>query len=71
MYIIPKLQSRVNALGKDRVMNVRRLSERIGEVVGGAPEIHANDTSQYELADFSDRLGKIYNIRFAIYRPGR
>ncbi|MDA0238490.1 MAG: ABC transporter transmembrane domain-containing protein, partial [Proteobacteria bacterium] len=67
-YLIPKLQRRVNQLGKERVLNVRRLTERIGEAVAGASEIHANDTSRYELADFSSRLGKIYSIRFDIYR---
>ncbi|MDP6426398.1 MAG: ABC transporter transmembrane domain-containing protein [Rhodospirillales bacterium] len=67
-WLIPKFQRKVNALGKERVQAVRRLSERIGESVTGAGEIHANDTSQYELADFSDRLGKIYGIRFDIYK---
>ena len=67
-YLIPKLQKKVNLLGKERVLTVRRLSERIGETVSGAHEIHANDTSQYELADLSDRLGRIYNIRYQIYQ---
>ncbi|MBT7266093.1 MAG: ATP-binding cassette domain-containing protein [Rhodospirillaceae bacterium] len=67
-YLIPKLQKKVNLLGKERVLTVRRLSERIGETVSGAHEIHANDTSQYELADLSDRLGRIYAIRYAIYQ---
>ena len=68
IYLIPKLQRRVNMLGKERVKTVRSLSERIGEAVTGAHEIHANDTSQYELSDFSSRLGKIYDIRYEIYR---
>ena len=67
-WLIPKLQRKVNALGVARVQNVRRLTERIGEVVTGAEEIHANDTSQFELADFSHRLGTIFAIRFDIYR---
>ena len=66
-YLIPILQRKVNALGKQRVQAVRELSERIGEAVGGASEIHANDTSQFELADFSRRLGVIYRVRFRIY----
>ncbi|MCH7887670.1 MAG: ATP-binding cassette domain-containing protein [Proteobacteria bacterium] len=67
-YIIPKLQRRVNLLGKQRVKEVRKLSERIGETVSGAQEIHAYDTSQYELADFGHRLGRIFDIRYQIYR---
>ena len=66
-YIIPKLQRRVNQLGKARVRAVRRLSDRIGESVSGIREIHAHDTSQYELSDFSQRLGEIFDIRYQIY----
>ena len=47
---------------------MRKLSERISEVVAGSAEIHAHDTGQYELADFSDRLGSIFNIRYQVYR---
>ena len=67
-FVIPKLQRRVNLLGKARVRAVRKLAERIGETVSGAQEIHANDTTRYELADFSYRLGNIFHIRFEIYR---
>ena len=67
-YVIPKLQRRVNMLGKARVKAVRKLAERIGETVSGAQEVHANDTSQFELADFSYRLGNIFHIRFEIYK---
>ena len=66
-WIIPKLQKKVNLLGKARVREVRKLSEKIGESVSGIQEIHANDTAQYELADFSERLGTIFHIRFQIY----
>ena len=67
-YVIPKLQRRVNQLRKERIVRVRKLSERIGEVVSGIREIHANDTSQYELADFSERVGEIYVLRFKAYK---
>ena len=67
-YVIPKLQRQVNRLGKERVKNVRKLSERLGEMVSGIQDIHAHDTGQYELADFGDRLGAIFNVRYQIYR---
>ncbi len=67
-WIIPKLQRTVNQLGKQRVQAVRKLSDRIGEAVTGAGDIHAHDTSAYELADFSSRLGHIFDIRYQIYR---
>ena len=67
-YVIPKLQRRVNQLGKQRVRTVRRLADRIGETVAGAPEIHAHDTTTYHRADISSRLGRIYAIRYEIFR---
>ncbi len=68
MYLIPKMQKHVNDLAKQRVRAVRGLSERIGESVSGMQEIHAHDTSELELADFSKRLGAIFTIRYDIYR---
>ena len=68
MYLIPKLQRRVNLLGKERVRLVRRLSERIGETVQGVQEVHTHDTSNLELANFTDRLGSILDVRYKIYR---
>ncbi len=67
-FIIPKLQKKVNALGKQRVQNVRRLSDHLSESVSGIGEIHAHDTSNLELSRFSSRLGGIYLIRYEIYR---
>ena len=67
-WLIPKLQRKLNRLKKERVFKVRKLSERIGEAVTGIRDVHANDTSQYELADVSDHLGGIYLTRFEIYK---
>ena len=67
LYLIPKLQKKVNALKAERTRRVRKLSERIGEVVGGIKEVHTHDTSQYELAEFSSRVGEIFHIRYRIY----
>jgi putative ABC transport system ATP-binding protein len=67
-FIIPKLQKRVNVLGKQRVQNVRRLADHLGETVSGIGEIHAHDTSNLEMSRFSNRLGGIYWIRYEIYR---
>ncbi|MCZ6578127.1 MAG: ABC transporter ATP-binding protein [Gammaproteobacteria bacterium] len=68
LYVIPRLQKRVNALAKERVAMVRSLSGRIGETVSGINEVHTNDTSHYERAQIGHRLGSIYRIRFAIFR---
>jgi len=68
IWLIPRLQKRVNMLGKERVRRVRTLSDRIGETVQGVPEIHAHDTSNYVLSDFSQQLYGIYGVREQIYR---
>ena len=67
-YVIPKIQRRINRLRKKRVVMVRKTSERIGEVVQGIREIHTHDTSQYELADFAERMGGIYAVRYEVYK---
>lgn len=66
--VIPRLQRRVNKLSKERVRTIRSLSDRIGETVGGIAEIHADNGVRRQLAEFTDRLGRIYDIRFEIYR---
>ncbi len=68
LYIIPKLQKRVNKLSKKRVLTVRKLSGRIGESISGIVDIHANDTSHFERSNINHHLSSIYKIRFAIYR---
>ncbi len=67
MYIVPKLQRKVNALGKQRVLAARKLGDRIGDSISGIHEIHAHDTSRFERAVLSERLGTIYQIRLEIY----
>ena len=68
LYIIPKLQMKVNLLGKDRVRRVRALSDKIGETVQGVEEVHVHDTSTKERAEFSYQLGGIFDVRYKIYR---
>ncbi len=68
VWIIPKLQRRVNLLGKERVRRVRRLSERIGETVQGVQEIRAHDGARLALANFANQLHAIFHVRYQIYR---
>ncbi len=65
--VIPYLQSQVNELGRQRVQEIRRLSNKLNETVEMASEIRGNRTARYELADFSARLGQIFRIRYQIY----
>ena len=67
-YLIPKLQYRVNMLAKERVRNIRRIADRVGETIAGVVEVHANDTSAWHLSDISDRLHTNFEIRYAIFK---
>ncbi len=68
VWLIPRLQKKINQLSKERVQQARQLSDRIGETVAGAAEIRGYDTFHRERADISERLGKIYAIRFDIFK---
>ncbi len=67
-FLIPRLRRRILELGRQRQLTARQLAGRVGEVVDGAIEIHANDTSNFERADIASRLGAIFHIRFEIYQ---
>jgi ABC-type multidrug transport system fused ATPase/permease subunit len=67
VYLIPRLQRKINLLSKERVQTARALSDRIGESVAGSAEIRGNDTFHLEGADISERLGTIFGIRVEIY----
>ena len=67
-YLIPKLQHQVNLLRKERVRQVRKLSERIGETVVGATEIRLHGTQPYTLSEFSRRLGNLFKVRLEIFK---
>ncbi|WP_415237220.1 ABC transporter transmembrane domain-containing protein [Sneathiella sp.] len=66
-YFIPKLQKKVNQLGKERVRLVRVLSDQIGETVAAVQEIHVHDGSNYLRASFTYQLGRIFKVRYRIY----
>lgn len=66
--IIPRLRRRLLVLSRERQLSARQLAGRIAEVADGAIEVHANDTSNYERAEISSRLGRIFRIRFELYQ---
>lgn len=67
-YFVPKMQAKVRALGRERIKNQRRISDRIGESISGITEVHAHDASNRMLAEFSRRLGFSYWIRVEIFQ---
>ena len=66
--IIPRMRRQLLALAKQRQLSARHLAGRIAEVADGVIEVHAHDTSNYERAEISSRLGGIFRIRFEFYQ---
>ncbi|MDT1063640.1 ABC transporter transmembrane domain-containing protein [Paracoccus sp. CPCC 101403] len=66
--IIPRMRRRLIELGRQRQLTARELSGRIGELMDGISTIHAMDTTNYERADISARLGRIFKIRYDLYQ---
>jgi ABC-type multidrug transport system fused ATPase/permease subunit len=67
-YIIPLLQRRINLLNKERIKHVRAFSAEIGESAAGISDLRTNGGMRYRLAQFTDRLGHIFDLRFEIYQ---
>ncbi|WP_164660674.1 ABC transporter transmembrane domain-containing protein [Tropicibacter sp. Alg240-R139] len=67
-WLIPMLQRQINLLNKSRIQEVRKLSSEIGESAAGISDLRANGGWRYRLAQFTDRLGRLYYIRFRIYQ---
>jgi putative ABC transport system ATP-binding protein len=66
--LIPKLRRRLLVLGRQRQLTARQLAGRVGEIVEGISGIRMNDTSNWERAEISSRLARIFFIRFDIYQ---
>lgn len=67
-YVIPILQRQINLLNKARIKEVRLLSAEIGETAAGITDLRTNGGWRFRLAVFTDRLGRLFEIRFKIYQ---
>ncbi|MQQ09234.1 cyclic nucleotide-binding domain-containing protein [Epibacterium sp. SM1979] len=67
-WLIPMLQRRINLLNKKRIHQVRALASEIGESAAGASTLRVNGGWRYRLAVITERLGRLYDIRFEIYK---
>ncbi|MFK7876125.1 MAG: ABC transporter transmembrane domain-containing protein [Paracoccaceae bacterium] len=67
-WLIPKLQRQINKLNKQRVIQVRALAAEIGESAAGASTLRTHAGWRFRLAMITDRLGKLYALRFEIYQ---
>lgn len=67
-WLIPMLQRQINLMNKERIVQVRKLSTEIGETAAGITDLRVNGGWRYRLALFTERLGKLFEIRFRIYQ---
>ncbi len=66
-WLIPLLQRQINLLNKDRIQEVRALAAEIGETAAGISDLRGNGGWRFRLAQISDRLGRLFEIRRRIY----
>lgn len=67
-WLIPVLRRRLIELGKQRQIVARQFAGRIGEVVEGIQDAHTNDTTNYERAEMTSILGRLFFIRFELFQ---
>jgi len=67
-WLIPMLQRQINQLNKKRIVQVRAFASEIGETAAGVAELRTHGGWRFRLAKFTDRLGKLFEIRFQIYQ---
>ncbi|MEL7098701.1 MAG: ABC transporter transmembrane domain-containing protein [Pseudomonadota bacterium] len=67
-WLIPKLQRQINKLNKKRALQVRALAGEIGESAAGAATLRVSGGWPYRLAQITDRLGRLFEIRFEIFQ---
>ncbi len=67
-WLIPMLRRPIIRLGKERQVEARHLSGRLGEVVEGISDMHINDTSNFERSNISGILSRLFFIRFELFR---
>ncbi|MFK7745685.1 MAG: ABC transporter transmembrane domain-containing protein [Roseobacter sp.] len=67
-WLIPMLQRQINQLNKKRIVQVRAFAAEIGETAAGVTDLRTNGGWRYRMAGFTDRLGRLFEIRFQIYQ---
>ncbi len=67
-WLIPLVQRQINELNKERIKEVRHFAAEIGETAAGITDLRTNGGWRYRLAGFTDRLGRLFEVRFRIYQ---
>lgn len=65
--VIPYLRKEQLRLGRERQLTSRQLAGRIGEIVDAAPAVQSHGVRGFAHAEISERLGKLFDIRVALY----
>ncbi|UZF90459.1 ABC transporter transmembrane domain-containing protein [Bosea sp. NBC_00550] len=66
--IIPILRREQLRLGRERQIASRQLAGRIGEIVDAGPMIQGHGATAYVQSDIAGRLGRLFDIRYALYK---
>ncbi len=66
--IIPILRREQLRLGRERQIASRQLAGRIGEIVDAGPTIQGHGATTYVQSDIAGRLGRLFDIRYALYK---
>jgi len=66
--IIPILRREQLRLGRERQIASRQLAGRIGEIVDAGPMIQGHGATAYLQSDIAGRLGRLFDIRYALYK---
>lgn len=66
--IIPILRKEQLRLGRERQLVSRQLAGRIGEIVDAGPTIQGHGATIYMQSDIAGRLGRLFDIRYALYK---
>ena len=67
-WLIPVLQRQINLLNKARISEVRAFASEISESAAGISDLRVNGGVRRRLAVYTERLGKLFEIRFRIYQ---
>jgi putative ABC transport system ATP-binding protein len=67
-WVLPMLQRQIHLLTKERIVEVRHFAAEIGETAAGINDLRANGGWRWRLATFTDRLGRLFDVRFRIYQ---
>lgn len=68
VWLIPRMQRRINVLNRSRVRQVRSLAAEVGEIATGAATLRQHGGWTARMTTISARLGRLFNTRFDIYR---